>query len=57
MESSKLLCLNYILLCSKSCKLKTFPAVISRVFILVMNRPRKKALDVKWSYLLQMLDI
>ena len=50
-KSSKLLCLNLILFCSKSCKLKTFPAVISRVFIFVMNGPSQKALFIKWSHL------
>ena len=50
-ESSKLLCFSFILFYSKSCLLKTFPAVISRVFIFVINRPSKKTLDVKWSQL------
>ena len=48
-KSSTLLCLNLILFCSKSCKLKTFAAVISRVFIFLMNGPSQKALDIKWS--------
>ena len=56
-RSSKLLCLNLILFCSKSCKLKTFPAVISRVFLFVMNGPSQKAVDVKWSPLSLMLPI
>ena len=47
-KSSKLLCFDLPLFYSKSCKLKTFPAVISRVFIFVMKGPSPKALDVKW---------
>ena len=49
-KSSKLLCFNLILFYSKYCKLKTFPTIISRVFIFVMNGPRQKALDVKLSH-------
>ena len=56
-ESSKLLCLNLILFYSKSCNLKTFPAVISRVFIFVINRPSQKSLDVKLSQLWSMLPV
>ena len=33
MESSKLLCLNGISFCSKSCKLKTFPLSIARCLL------------------------
>ena len=51
MKSSKLLCFNLILFYSKSCKLKTLPAVISRVFIFVMNGRSLKALGVKCSHL------
>ena len=36
-ESSKLLCLNGILFCSNSCKLKTFPLSIASVLTLVVN--------------------
>ena len=56
-KSSKLLCFDFILFYSKSYKLKTFPAVISRVFIFIMNGPSRKALDVKWSHLWLMLAI
>ena len=50
-ESSKLLCFSLVLFYSKSSLLKTFPAVISRVFIFIINGPKQKALDVKWSQL------
>ena len=39
MESSKLLCLNGILFCSNSCKLKTFPLSIASVLTLEVNGP------------------
>ena len=38
-KSSKLFRFNLILFYSKYCKLKTFPAIISRVFIFIMNGP------------------
>ena len=44
MESSKLLCLNGISFCSKSCKLKTFPLSIASV-----NGPRPWGLEVIYS--------
>ena len=46
-KSSKLHCFNLILFYSKSCKLRTFPAVISRVFIFVMNGPSQKSTGCK----------
>ena len=45
-ESSKLLCLNRILFCSKSCKLKTFPLSIASVLTLVVNGPGPRGLEV-----------
>ena len=38
-ESSKLLCLNGISFCSKSCKLKTFPLSIASMLTLVVDWP------------------
>ena len=39
-EPSKLLCLNGISFCSKSCKLKTFPLSIASMLALVVDGPR-----------------
>ena len=57
MESSKLLCLNGISFCSKSCKLKTFSFSIASVLTLIMDRPRPWGLEVihfdlcwKWHF-------
>ena len=49
-KPSKLLCWNIILFYSKLFKLKAFPAVISRMFIFIMNGPSQKELYVRLSH-------